>query len=96
MSTLVIENVKDEYINAFIELSKALRAKCTIEPSKKAKNAKPHDTKSSSAKSAKVAKLSKFEKAVLKASAEAKQARAKGNCKTFANAREAFADAGLI
>ncbi|MGX2984810.1 hypothetical protein ACWIWK_04980 [Helicobacter sp. 23-1048] len=62
MSTLVIENVKDEFLPAFSALSKAISAKCTITKDKNHKKQK----------------LSKFEKSVLKASAEAKIAREKG------------------
>ena len=37
MSTLVIENVKDEFLPAFKALSKAMNAKCRVEKVKKPK-----------------------------------------------------------
>lgn len=86
MSTLIIENVKDEFLPAFNALSKAVRAKCTIQPNKKPKSSESRSAKQEGKH--KLAKLSKFEKSVLKASTEAKQARASGKCKTFASAKE--------
>lgn len=40
MSTLVIENVKDEFLPAFKALSKAMNAKCRVEKGKKTKTHK--------------------------------------------------------